>query len=113
MKIIATEISKKELTEMSKKMFGNLVKAVVDIEKGIMVVDAELHADEEALLLENGSAQKDLWGINFYPELIGEDFVEFDSMINLRPSQNNRSRGVEDIEIQKKIFNVVNKLVRK
>ncbi len=113
MKIIATEISKKELTEMSKKMFGNLVKAVVDIKKGIMVVDAELHADEEALLLENGSAQKDLWGINFYPELIGEDFVEFDSMINLRPSQNNRSRGVEDVEIQKNILNVVNKLVRK
>jgi len=113
MKIIATEISKKELTEMSKKMFGNLVKAVVDIEKGIMVVDAELHADEEALLLENGSEQKDLWGINFYPELTGADFVEFDSMINLRPSQNNRSRGVEDVEIQKKIFNVVNKLVRK
>lgn len=113
MKIIATEISKKELTEMSKKMFGNLVKAVVDIEKGIMVVDAELHADEEALLLENGSEQKDLWGINFYPELTGADFVEFDSMINLRPSQNNRSRGVEDVEIQKNILNVVNKLVRK
>ncbi len=113
MKIITTEISRAELAEMSKKMFGNLVKAVVDIEKEIMAVDADLHADEEALLLEDGSAQKDLWGINFYPELTGEDFVEFDSMINLRPSQGNRSRGVEDIETRKKILEVVDKLVRK
>ncbi|EKE21418.1 MAG: hypothetical protein ACD_7C00251G0004 [uncultured bacterium] len=113
MKIIKDEITIKELREMSDKMFGNLVKAVVDIEKKIMAVDADLHADEEALLLENGSAQKDLWGINFYPELTGEDFVEFDSMINLRPAQGNRSRGVNDTEIQKEILAVVNKLVRK
>jgi hypothetical protein len=113
MKIIKDNISIKELTEMSTKMFGNLVKAVVDIEKEIMAVDAELHADEEALLLENGSQQKNLWGINMYPELTGDDFLEFDSMINLRPSQNNRSRGVTDVEIQKKIIAIVNKLVRK
>lgn len=113
MKIITDKISIQELSEMAKKMFGNLVKAVVDIEKKIMAVDAELHADEEALLLENGSEQKNLWGINFYPELTGEDFIEFDSMINLRPSQNNRTRGVEDLEIQKKIIGIVNKLVVK
>jgi hypothetical protein len=113
MKIIKDEISIDELREMSGKMFGNLVKAVVDVEKKIMAVDADLHADEEALLLENGSVQKNLWGINMYPELTGEDFVEFDSMINLRPSQGNRSRGVEDIEIQKEIIVIVNKLVKK
>ena len=113
MKIVTDEILREELAEMSKKMFGNLVKAVVDIEKGIMAVDADLHADEEALLLENGSAQKDLWGINFYPELTGEDFVEFDSMINLRPGQGNRSRGVDDETIQKKILEITSKLVKK
>ena len=111
MEIISTQISKEELREMSKKMFGNLVKAVVDVEKGIMAIDADLHADEEALLLENGSSQRNLWGINFYPELAGEDFVEFDSMINLRPAQSNRSRGVEDTEIQKKILAIVKELV--
>ncbi|MFA7319509.1 MAG: DUF5674 family protein [Parcubacteria group bacterium] len=113
MKLIKDEITIDELREMSGKMFGNLVKAVVDIEKKIIAVDADLHADEEALLLENGSAQKDLWGINFYPELTGEDFVEFDSMINLRPAQGNRSRGVDDVEIQKEILAVVDKLVKK
>jgi len=112
MKIVSEKISLSELDEMSAKMFGNLVKAVVDTEKGIMAIDAELHADEEALLLENGSEQKNLWGINLYPEMTGDDFIEFDSMINLRPSQNNRSRGVEDEKIQEKIRQIVNKLVQ-
>jgi hypothetical protein len=113
MKIITEEISVNELKEMSVKMFGNLVKAVVDVEKGIMAVDADLHADEEALLLENSSEQKNLWGINLYPELSGDDFVEFDSMINLRPSQGNKIRGVEDLNIQKKIREIIKKLVKK
>ncbi len=100
-----------DLAKMAEKMFGNLIKAVVDIDKRVMVVDAEMHADEEALLLENGSKQKDLWGINLYPELSGEDFIEFDSMINLRPSQGNRSRGVDDPKICQKIIEIVEELV--
>lgn len=111
MKIIDNTISINELTEMASKMYGDFVKAVVDLEKGIMAVDAELHADEEQLLLENGSHQQDLWGINLYPGLLDEDFVEFDSMINVRPSQNNRSRGVEDEDTRKKIIAVVSKLI--
>lgn len=113
MKIITEQekIAKTELAEMSGKMFGGLVKGVVDIEKGIMAVDAELHADLEALLLEKGSRQDVLWGINLYPEENDENFLEFDSMINIRPRQGNRSRGVEDVEIQKKICEIVTKLV--
>lgn len=112
MKIVEKNITLSELGEMAKRMFGNLIKAVVDIEKGIMAVDAELHADEEALLLENGSKQENLWGINIYPEFFGQtDFIEFDSMINLRPSQNNRSRVVENKEIKKKILEITSKLI--
>ena len=113
MKIIKEGITIAELQTMAANRFGNLVKAVVDIEKGIMAVDADLHADEEALLLEGGSSQQNLWGINMYPGLKGGDFVEFDSMINLRPSQNNRSRGVDDVVIQKKILAIVDTLVKK
>ncbi len=113
MKIIDKQISIEELGEMATKMFDNLVKAVVDIDKELMAVDAELHADEEKLLLENGSDQNSLWGINLYPKLKGEDFIEFDSMINLRPSQNNRSRGIDNPELREKIFLIVNKLVLK
>ncbi|MFH1232517.1 MAG: DUF5674 family protein [Patescibacteria group bacterium] len=111
--IITNKISLDELKQLSEKMFGGLVKAVIDVEKKIMVVDAELHADEEALLLKNGSVQKDLWGINIYPEIQDKNWIEFDSMINLRPSQNNRSRGIDDLEIQKKIIIIVNNLVIK
>lgn len=112
MKLVDKSISKTELRKMSMKMFGGLVKAVVDVKKEVMVVDAEMHADEEKYLLEYGSKQDDLWGINFYPELKDADFIEFDSMINLRPKLNNFSRGIEDEKLRKKIILIVSKLVK-
>ena len=108
MKTVENNISIKELKEMSSKMFGNLVKAVVDVEKEILVVDAELHSDQEAYLLQLGSRQENLWGINIYPDLDKEERIEFDAMINLRPSQNNNSRGVDNEDIRKKILDIVN-----
>ena len=105
-------ISLTELKTMSKRMYEDLVKAVVDVDKRRVVVDAGLHVDEEQYLLEQGSMQSDLWGINLYPECFGsEDFVEFDSMINIRPGQNNRSRSVDDPEIQRLIREIVAEVV--
>lgn len=111
MKIVKDKIARQELEEMAGKMFGNLVKAVVDVEKEVMAIDGELHSDEEAALLATGSKQENLWGINLYTELTDDDFIEFDSMINLRPSQNNRSRGIDDPQRKKRIIKIVNKLV--
>ncbi len=113
MKIISAKISLLDLKRMSEEMFGNLVKAVVDVEKKIMVIGGELHADEEALLLENGSRQQDLWGINIYPEIEDEGWIEFDSLINLRPSQGNRTRGIDNSEIRGKIIEIVDCLIEK
>jgi hypothetical protein len=114
MKIVNDKISIEELKNLAKETFSNLVKAVVDVEKGIMVVGGELHADEETMLLNAGSKQRNLWGINLYPEKYpDEDWIEFDSMINLRPSFGNKSRGVDDPEVRKKIIEIVNKLVFK
>lgn len=113
MKIIERRISLDKLEKMAEKRFGNLVKAVVDVEKKVMAVDAELHSDQEALLLSEGSKQENLWGINLYPELKGKDFIEFDSMINLRPSMGNNSRGVENPNIRKKIIKIVESLIEK
>ncbi|MBI2029875.1 hypothetical protein HYT02_05650 [Candidatus Gottesmanbacteria bacterium] len=98
---------------MSLNSFGGLVKAVVDIKKELMVVGADMHADEEKFLLENGSKQDNLWGINLYPAGEGEDFIEFDSMINIRPRINNFTRSIDNPEIRKKITATVNKLVTK
>jgi Protein of unknown function (DUF5674) len=111
MKIIDSTISLQDLVLMAQTGFGDLVKAVVDVERGIMAVDGELHSDEEALLLENDSEQRHLWGINIYPNLAGAQRVEFDSMINIRPSQGNRSRGVDDPEIRARIVSIVEMLV--
>ncbi len=110
-KIIKDSISKEELRSIAKNQFGDLVKAVVDVEKEIMAIGGELHADEEALLLDQGSQQGDLWGINLYPDKSKDDMIEFDSMINIRPSQENKSRGVESLDIQRKIRDIVSKLI--
>ena len=96
---------------MAQARFGDMVKAVVDVDRGVMAVSGELHSDEEAMLLEDGSRQSDLWGINLYPNESGVDWIEFDSMINVRPSQGNRSRGVEDEDVREAIRRVVANLV--
>ena len=111
MQIVDKKITIEELKKMSEAMYESLVKAVVDTEKNIMAVDADMHAQEEALLLENGSKQENLWGINIYPYKTDDTWIEFDSIINIRPSYGNRSRGVDNVEIQQKIKNIVNSLV--
>ena len=111
MKIVTEKIKLSELKEMTAAMLGNLVKAVVDIEKEIMAVDAELHSDEEALLIKEGSGQDYVWGINIYPGLPADERIEFDSMINLRPRLGNRTRGVDDPGIRSKIKAIVDRLI--
>lgn len=111
MKIIEKQITISELKILAEENFGDFVKAVVDIELEIAVFGGELHSDEEAVLLQNGSDQFNLWGINIYPDESRDKWIEFDSMINIRPRQNNRSRSVEDESIQKRIIETINKLV--
>jgi hypothetical protein len=111
-KIVKQALTLDELKKMAAK-FGNLVKAVVDVERQLIALDGELHSDLESLLLDDGSKQKNLWGINLYPEVQGDGFIEFDSLINIRPSQGNRSRGVEDQKTQKKIIDIVSAKIKR
>lgn len=111
MTIVKDRTSRAELATLAEQQFGDLVKAVVDIKRGIMAVGGELHSDEESLLLEDGSEQQDLWGINLYPATAGADWIEFDSMINIRPAHGNRSRGVDDPEARRAIAALVDRLV--
>ena len=111
---IVKKINLDDLEKMSQRMFEPLVKAVVDVKNRTMAVDADLHSDEELLLLESGSKQDDLWGINLWPDKYGTDeFVEFDSMINLRPHQKNYSRGVQNADTRALILEIVNEAVSK
>ncbi len=111
--LVEEPITRVRLKEIAAWRQGDMVKAVVDTGRGVMAVGGELHADEEAFLLERGSEQANLWGINLYPDLSDGEMVEFDSVINLRPRQNNRSRSVEDVSVREKILAIVNKLVTK
>jgi len=86
-------------------------KAVVDVEKEIMAVDGELHSDQESELLAGGSKQEDLWGINLYPSRNREDFIEFTSLINIRPHQGNFSMEVDDQAVREKIKTIVFNLI--
>ena len=103
MKIVDT-ITLAELRPMAERMYGTMVKADVDM---------DMHADGEAYLLERGSQQADLWGINLYPDKFGTDeFIEFDSMINIRPRQNNSSRNVLDPVVRQQIIDIIAGVVR-
>ena len=110
--ILSNSISRNELKGIAAPQFGDFVKVVVDVGRGIMAVGGDMHADEEACLLDDGSRQRDLWGINLYPDLPEDQWVEFDSMINVRPSEGNRARDVEDAAIRSSILTIVKRLVR-
>ena len=112
MTIVRDRIALADLVALAEGRFGDLVKAVVDVDRGIMAVGGELHADDEAALLDDGSQQADLWGINLYPADHGQpDWLEFDSMINVRPSVGNRTRSVEDPTVRERIIAIVESLV--
>jgi hypothetical protein len=91
--------------------FETMIKAVVDIQKGIMAVDADMHADLETFLLESGSIQENLWGVNLYPFKSGEEFIEYTSLINIRPHQDNLSMEISDPGTKKTVTEIVNRLV--
>jgi hypothetical protein len=77
--VVHTAITRSRLKEISSGQFGDFVKAVIDVDRGLMAVGGDMHADEEATLIDNGSLQRNLWGINLYPDLPDDQWVEFDS----------------------------------
>lgn len=110
-RVVKDPITREELSRIAKRQFGTLVKAVVDVRQGIMAVGGELHADEEVLLADReNSRREDTWGINLYPAN-DDTFIEFDSMINIKPAYGNRSRDVESQEIREKIESIIKELV--
>jgi uncharacterized protein DUF5674 len=113
-RVTATDpIALADLRALVPGRFRDFVKGVVDLRRGILLLDADMHADQEAVLLAEGSDQRDLWGINLYPQVDGADWLEFDSMINLRPSFGNRSRGIDDSGTRDAVTALVESLVRR
>ena len=111
MQILQKPVLREELKRIAENTFGDMVKCVADVRTNLLAIDADLHADLERLLLDNGSAQEDLWGFNLWVEEEGEDFVEFDSLINIRAWQGNPSRDVLNPEVREAIKSIVAKFI--
>ena len=109
--ILERPISRAELKEYAANTFGDMIKCVADVDKGLLAIDADLHADLERMLLENGSEQTSLWGFNLYPDEMADDFIEYDSLINIRSWQGNPSRDVLDKDVREKIASIVNNYI--
>ena len=110
--ILNNPISIQYLAEIAKNFYGDMIKAAADVDAGIIAIDAELHSDLEKELLENGSSQEAIWGFNIYPDMIGDNFIEFDSLINIRPRQGNHSRNVENASTREKIRHIVTNYIK-
>ena len=109
--ILEHPISRAELKKYAANTFGDMIKCVADVEKGLLAIDADLHADLERMMLENGSEQTSLWGFNLYPDEMGDDFIEYDSLFNIRSWQGNPSRDVLDKDVRERIASIVSKFI--
>lgn len=111
MKIISKPVLKEKILKEYNHFFKDMIKSVVDLEREIIALDGELHADLEALLIEKGSRQEDLWGINLYLKKPLKERIEYTALINIRPSQDNPSMEVENAKTRKKIKKIAKKLI--
>ena len=109
--IIYKKISQTELKEKAKENFGDFIKGAIDIEKEVIVLGGELHFDGLEFLIENSSSGKNIWGFNIYPFLPKDKRIEFISLINIRPLDNNRSMEIQDIVLKNKISTIINKFI--
>lgn len=110
-KIITEKMSKSGLKELAKETYGEMVKAVVDVGSEILAAGGEMHADAEACLLNHGSRQQNLWGINLYPDKEGQDRIVYTSLINIRPRDGNRSLEIKDDQLRKRIAGIVDRRI--
>lgn len=101
------KVSSSQIKDMLQEYDG-MIKIVVDIRQRILSGGGEMHADCEAVLLESGSEQDDLWGANWYPS---EQRIEFESLINIRPRMGNRSIILQDENLRKQIEDVTRSIL--
>jgi hypothetical protein len=109
--VLTDRIRTEDLRALVDRFFEDMVKYVVDVERGVAAVGGELHADAEALLLEDGSRPQDLWGANYYPGRGRDDCIEYTSLINIRPAQDNRSMEVEDEGTRERVRELTFRLI--
>ena len=111
-KVFSSVISKEELSILAKAGYGDMVKGVIDIPKRVLALGGELHSDCEQVLLDQGSKQQNLWGFNIYPEKAKEEYLEYTSLINIRPRQGNMDREIKDLKLRAQIKEIIDSMVQ-
>ena len=111
--VLDRPIPREELRRLVDEGFGDMVKYVVDVERGIVAVGGQLHADAEAALLTSGSRQEALRGANYYPGTGKDLCIEFTSLINIRPAQSNPGMEIADPTICDKVRDLTYRLIGK
>lgn len=99
-KIIDKKITESELREIAKEFYIDMIKGVVDIERGIIAMGGEYHIDANMILIKDGSRQQNIWGFNWYFNKTGDERIEYISLINVRPAQGNRAMEVQDVSLR-------------
>ncbi|MBI4086128.1 MAG: hypothetical protein HY433_02725 [Candidatus Liptonbacteria bacterium] len=107
-KIVEDKISLRELREIAQEFYTTMVKGVVDIEKEIVAFGGEYHADANEVMMENGSRQNDVWGFNVYFDRPRESWIEYISLINIRPKAGNMEMEIQDKNIRDKMEAIIN-----
>ena len=110
-RIIKNPITRAEAKEIAKEFYVEMVKGVVDVEKGIIALGGEYHMDANTILIENGSEQKNVWGFNFYPDKAGDEQIEYKALVNIRPVHGNSVMEIQNEDLKTVMKNIIKKLI--
>lgn len=109
--VVDRRIDPAELGRLVALYFGDMVKVVIDVRRRVAAVGGELHADAEQVLLDQGSAQADLWGANYFPGRGPDRCLEYTALINIRPSQGSRSMEIQDDDTRRAVREITLALI--
>jgi hypothetical protein len=106
--LLNQKATKEQMNQMLESL-GTYIKLAVDIERGIAVGGGILHADCEAILLQDGSKQENIWGADWIPN---SQELAYEALINIRPKQGNMTMTINDENIRKRINEIVTPLFK-
>jgi hypothetical protein len=109
--VVDRRIDPVELRRIVALYFGDMVKVVIDVRRRVVAVGGELHADAEQVLLAQGSTQAALWGANYFPGRGPDGCIEYTALINIRPSQGNRSMEIQDTDTRRAVREITHDLI--
>ena len=105
--LLHSRATKRQIEEMLQTI-ETYIKLAVDVEMGVLAGGGALHADCEAVLIEDDSQQQNIWGADWIPET---QEVRFEALINIRPRQNNRSMTIQDAAIRQRVEEIVRSIL--